>query len=208
MSTESLRVRQKRIAREEILNSAAELIVEAGTESIALTDVAERAGVSTRTLYNYFESREALFVAVSERFATISRELGGYDMPERMDTLPDVIRANWRAWGDQGTLTLAAMRLSAAGNISPVAQRRQQRHDAFADVVGEFRPDLDEGQASGIASMIHAMCGGAVFERMVVQDGMDPGAAAELIAWLVSLVRDGLADGEVPIEIPKPEAAQ
>jgi len=208
MSTESLRDRQKRMAREEILNAAAELIVEVGTESIALADVAERAGVSTRTLYNYFESREALFMGISERFATISRELGGFDMPEGMDTLPDVIRANWRAWGDQGTLTLAAMRLSAAGNISPVAERRRQRHDAFAEVIADFRPDLDEGRAGEIGSMIHAMCGGAVFERMVVQDGIDPGTAAELIAWLVSLVRDGLADGEVPIENPKPEATR
>ena len=55
---------------------------------MSLHAVAERAGVSKRTLYNYFDSREALLAAISAWSDQLTLELGGYLVPEGLDSSP------------------------------------------------------------------------------------------------------------------------
>jgi AcrR family transcriptional regulator len=50
--------------REAILDSAAEAFRERGFDAASMADVAQRVGGSKGTLYNYFSSKEELFVAV------------------------------------------------------------------------------------------------------------------------------------------------
>ena len=66
----SLRRRTRRPAggtAEAILDAAEALFAERGYEGAALRDVAERVGVRAPSLYNHFESKEALYAAVLER---------------------------------------------------------------------------------------------------------------------------------------------
>lgn len=99
--TESLRDRQKQMARELIMQAAADLIVESGLDSLALADVAERAGVSKRTLYNYFENRETLLAEMSQWSADLTIGAGGAMRPEGLDTLPELIQGVWRGWDQE-----------------------------------------------------------------------------------------------------------
>ena len=52
--------------RENIINAAIEEFREQGFLGAKTTSIAKRANVSSRTLYNHFESKEALFEAISE----------------------------------------------------------------------------------------------------------------------------------------------
>lgn len=63
--------------REEILASAARLFAETGYHATTIDDVAERAGVAKGTVYWYFRSKKALFLAVLRSVSEIYRtELG------------------------------------------------------------------------------------------------------------------------------------
>lgn len=63
--------------REEILSSAARLFGENGYHATTIDDVAERAGVAKGTVYWYFRSKKALFLAVLRSVSEIYRtELG------------------------------------------------------------------------------------------------------------------------------------
>lgn len=63
--------------REEILASAARLFAESGYHATTIDDVAERAGVAKGTVYWYFRSKKALFLAVLRSVSEIYRtELG------------------------------------------------------------------------------------------------------------------------------------
>ncbi len=62
-STVGLRERKKLATRSALTTAALRLAVERGVDSVSVDDVAEAAGVSVRTFYNYFAGKEAAFVA-------------------------------------------------------------------------------------------------------------------------------------------------
>lgn len=61
---ESLRERKKRESREAMHLAALELVVEHGLENVTVDHIADRAGVSPRTLFNYWGSKEAVVLGV------------------------------------------------------------------------------------------------------------------------------------------------
>lgn len=69
---EGLRARKKRACRQQILRAARNLFVARGYERTTVDEIAETAGVSKATLFNYFAAKSALLVElaaeVDERF--------------------------------------------------------------------------------------------------------------------------------------------
>jgi len=59
--------RKGEITRERILDAAEELFAERGYGGTTLRDVASRVGIRNPSLYNHFESKDALYAAVLER---------------------------------------------------------------------------------------------------------------------------------------------
>jgi AcrR family transcriptional regulator len=59
---ESLRERKKRETRQHISDVATGLFLERGFDEVRVADVAAAAGVSEKTVYNYFETKEALLL--------------------------------------------------------------------------------------------------------------------------------------------------
>lgn len=64
--SEGLRERKKRQTRQHISDVATGLILERGFDAVTIAEVAEAAEVSVNTVYNYFESKEDLFLDRSE----------------------------------------------------------------------------------------------------------------------------------------------
>lgn len=60
MSTEGLRERKKRAMRQQLSDTAAQMFLEQGYDAMRVADVAEACGVSEKTVFNYFPSKEAL----------------------------------------------------------------------------------------------------------------------------------------------------
>jgi AcrR family transcriptional regulator len=60
----------RRARADHILDVAAELLVRHGYRRVTIVDVAERAGVSKGTIYQHWNTRESLFLAVCEREET------------------------------------------------------------------------------------------------------------------------------------------
>ncbi|MEV4261369.1 TetR/AcrR family transcriptional regulator [Kribbella sp. NPDC049584] len=60
MSTEGLRERKKRAMRQQLSDTAAQMFLEHGYDAVRVADVAEACGVSEKTVFNYFPSKEAL----------------------------------------------------------------------------------------------------------------------------------------------------
>jgi AcrR family transcriptional regulator len=84
-----LRERNKQRTREEIARAAHELFVERGYNATTLPDIAEAAGVSTRTIFAYFPSKEDILFDDLERMkGALARALA--DRPEGKDALETV----------------------------------------------------------------------------------------------------------------------
>jgi AcrR family transcriptional regulator len=61
--------------RDRLIDTAADLFYERGLPSIGINEVTDRAGVARMTLYNNFDSKEALALAAFERQAEARRAL-------------------------------------------------------------------------------------------------------------------------------------
>jgi AcrR family transcriptional regulator len=61
---------KRRAAREAIVDAAWQLVQDEGLAGLALRDLAKRAGISTPTVYAYFDSKDAIYDAMFARAAT------------------------------------------------------------------------------------------------------------------------------------------
>lgn len=69
MSRESLAVRKREVVREALRLAAERLIAKRGYENVTIEEIARAAGVSRRTYFRYFETKEDVVVAGSDRYA-------------------------------------------------------------------------------------------------------------------------------------------
>jgi AcrR family transcriptional regulator len=206
---QTLRQRQKQVARDLMLQAAAELIAEDGLDALSLAQVAERAGVSKRTLYNYFDSREALLEDLSRWAEELTVADGGFVVPEGLDRLAEMLGGAWRSWAARETLFRAVTAIDAASNRRGGTPGRRRRRAALADAVSAVRPDLDRPAAEAIGSLFHTLASGGTFDRLTTEDGWDVDTAIALASWLIALAHESLAAGggpDLPDSVSSPAA--
>jgi AcrR family transcriptional regulator len=60
--TEGLRERKKRLMRQQLSDVATQLFMERGFDAVRVTEIAEACGVSEKTVFNYFPTKESLIL--------------------------------------------------------------------------------------------------------------------------------------------------
>lgn len=90
--------------RRDILNSAEQLLEASGYAGLTMRAIAEGANVSPGTLYQYFDGKEDVFVALmAVRLDTLTATLDGFDrslgIPALLTTVLPQIRELWRLFG-------------------------------------------------------------------------------------------------------------
>jgi AcrR family transcriptional regulator len=61
-ATEGLRERKKRLLRQQLSDTATEMFMARGFDAVRVTEIAEACGVSEKTVYNYFPTKESLIL--------------------------------------------------------------------------------------------------------------------------------------------------
>ncbi len=193
---ESLRERQKQIARETILQATADQAAEVGSFDFSIGDVAKRAGVSHRTVYNYFESREGLIDSLSEWIDAQWTGLGGVVVPESLGELPDATRSNFLVFEEQSHLVEVIARLDPVERLTPAQERRTR---AFSKVVAEAYPDLTPGQLESTAVLLRQVASARNWYQMTRAHGLSTPQAAEIVAWAIERIILALDRGDFPV---------
>jgi AcrR family transcriptional regulator len=138
--TRGLRERKKVATREALSAAALRLAMERGPDNVRVDDIAEAAGVATRTYNNYFSSREQAIVAAvtAERALRIAAALRARPPAEPLATA--VIEAVVEQYtselaGDALTLITTTPRLREEF-VDAVAAIRQPLASAIAERIG------------------------------------------------------------------------
>ena len=63
---EGLRERKKRLMRQQLSDTATEMFLERGFDAVRVTEIADACGVSEKTVFNYFPTKESLIVDLGE----------------------------------------------------------------------------------------------------------------------------------------------
>jgi AcrR family transcriptional regulator len=165
MKKTTSRTRRHERIREHILMAARELVLEMGVEHFSLRKLAERAHFSPASMYEYFDSKEALLHALATRAIA--------QLHARMARVPNSLRASTRLARFASCylsfareypedfllafLLLPSKRTCHHQNVegSPYARLLEAAHDGLAD--GSFAPEEAETIAYGAWALVHGL---------------------------------------------------
>src|SRR6201985_3845257 len=91
---EGLRERKKRLMRQQLSDTATQMFMERGFDAVRVTEIAEACGVSQKTVFNYFPTKESLILDRLEKGADPARNRatsGGAADPGRRTRRHDVL---------------------------------------------------------------------------------------------------------------------
>jgi AcrR family transcriptional regulator len=188
--------RRREATRLEIARAAVELFAERGVENVAASEIAEAVGVSTRTLWRYFPSKEecvAPLLALGVR--RLAEQLA--EWPAEKPLLEALQRDDWLtdAGPDTAQLVLDLMRLTRTEPVLQAVWMRQtfEAHPAVAQVLadraGRDRPRLeDKVQAGMLLSAMHV----AVRDYAWRQPDEEDGTLADALRYAAAVAMRGL----------------
>ena len=115
---------QKQRKRRHIIHAAARVFADRGFSGTMMADIADHAGIGKGTLYEYFDSKEALFFSVFEWYSRQTEEaakvsisaLGG-SASERLTILSESVMQSWLQMKDLFTLVMEFWAASASSQM-------------------------------------------------------------------------------------------
>ena len=177
-ATASLRERHAEVTRQLILRALAELLRNERADELSIPDVAREAGVSLRTVYRYFPTREELFRAASDWID--ERIFGEMTSEETVEDLPKLFRHACERWEQQPRLA-RAMAVSQAAR-SDGSHRRVQRlaaiHRSLAAVTDEL-PEEEKRRAVAVFGYLENVFAWVTMRDAPALDGEEIGEAVE-----------------------------
>jgi AcrR family transcriptional regulator len=134
------------LRRETILRAAAEIFLEKGYSEARLSDIAERAGIVTSTLYLYFDSKEAMVEAIAKDFR---RRLGGEILPflENLRSKADVeiCVKKFMDFAAEKDGLLKLWRLDSGLRDVPIFDITTSQSPMFKEIMQLLERQMDEG---------------------------------------------------------------
>jgi AcrR family transcriptional regulator len=179
--------------RERIIDAGARLVRGFTTwdwDELTFRAVAERAGVSERTVYRNFPSERHLHDAIMAR---LEDQAGiSYDDVE-LDNLADVtarVFASLRRFAIKDTIG------TPRGPAFAGADAR--RHDALNRAVTARAPELPDPQRRALAGLLDVLWSPPTFERLIGAWNLDNAEAVSAAQWLIAKVIAAVDDNEPP----------
>lgn len=183
----SLRADNRRRVTERAIAATVELVRETGGLTFTMPTVAERSGISLRTLYRHFPSRDDLVSAL----ALVADQVEELAPPTTLDDLEPWLFAAWTNLMEQEAL-LRAQHLGAAG--AQIRRRRTPLHrSATSSVIDALCPGLDEPAKAELVDVALLLTSStALFEFIdVLEVDVERGAhlAAQAVRTLIEAHR-------------------
>ncbi len=196
-----LRARQRDLARQSIVDATAALVTERHHLDFAMKEVAERAGVSLRTVYNHFPDRADLLDALGRDFDARTREAGAPNAEDLGDVdIAAAIARNHRIFEELGGVSeaLAQLPLADAGRDPDRARRTEQ---IVAHLTSRM-PGTDPDQARAIALMLRHLLSHRSWFWLTREYGLTTEQSTAVATWAVETLLAAAATGDLPATTP------
>ena len=177
------RPRQARSAAtlDAIFEATIQVLLADGMRALTTTRVAERAGVSVGTMYQYFPHKQSLIYALNERYLevladkveTTCRAKTGRPVAEMLAAL---IETYWRTKTERAEVTRALYRSVVEMDNEALVESFAQRVDAATSAMLASAPDATFGNLPMVTLTLVTVIFGAIrnaFERNLTQPEID-----------------------------------
>jgi AcrR family transcriptional regulator len=182
-----LRDAQAAAARERVLSAVAELIERGEPEDLTMPDVAAASGVSLRTIYRYYPTREKLLEAAGR---WIGNDLLRHPYPRTLDEVADLFEAGCPDFDKRPGL-VRALALSRLGR----RVRGYRRRERFAAISRAIRkeltaaPEAELRRAEAVLSYLHNML---AYTTLRDENGLEGEEIGRAVAWAIRTLVDDL----------------
>jgi len=205
MSAFDMKLREKQLVatRTAILEAVAAEIAESGLTGFSIQGVADRAGVTHRTVYNHFPTREALNDAFAEHVEQVlqGRGFSGVERGVNLEGLPAVAGLVHRLGGDDAVYLQAYVMLTiATGKAARVFRDRSKK---LEKTVEEELGPLEPGVAKLVTSAIRLFISSAGWFLLRQHHGLSPAEAARMSEWAVKTLVAAACRGDLPKRVDK-----
>ncbi|HTS97489.1 MAG TPA: helix-turn-helix domain-containing protein [Streptosporangiaceae bacterium] len=176
----SLRERQAAVIRDAILDAVARRLDSEDPEDIAMPQIAADAGISLRTLYRYFPTREAVFEAVGDH---VVARLG---LPHQIQGADDIARVfrESAARGAQSPELVRAMLWTRLGRRARSSHRRR-RVESMMTALAEVTSHLPAQEARRRAGAVVYLASLPAWITVSEECGLSAEDAQRGIAWAI-----------------------
>jgi AcrR family transcriptional regulator len=175
-----LRDRQAELARTGILDALVARLEREDADELSMEALAADAGVSRRTLYRYFPTREVLYAAAGERI-------------ERLLDLPTHVTGG--AEGISASFAHASRQLQRRPTLARAMVRsplRENRRAAIEEAVGETTVGLPVRESRRAAAVIAHLCSSASWIALQDEAHLSPEESREAITWALDTLISNL----------------
>ncbi len=190
---QDLRRRRAEVSRQAIRDAVAALLLEDHPANLSIPAVAARAGVSIRTVYRYFPTKQDLLDDVAEVQQRRADAIvdGRQDMFERPD---QYLSALWSDFEDD-VEAVRAQHLSPLG--ADLRRRRLEKLQAGVEIrLAKAFPDADQDERRQLGDLIMLVTSSAAFLELHDRMGRSGADAARMAWWAaVAMQRQFAADG-------------
>src|SRR5947209_9076086 len=186
MSPVSLREQHALATRERILGAVADLLEAERAEELTVPAVAEASGVSLRTIYRYYPTREALLEAAGR---WIGDELLAHAYPRDLDEVADLYQEGARDFDERPGL-VRALAFSHLGRRVR-GYRRRERLEAIGRALRAELPELSEQelrQGEAVLAYLHNML---AYTTLREENGLSGEEIGDAVGWAIrTLIED------------------
>jgi AcrR family transcriptional regulator len=180
----SLRDRQKADTRTLILETVERSLKDRSLSELSLAAVAREAGITERTVYRHFATREQLLAAT---WAAVNEAIGVKDLPRTAEELIERPKKLFPAFNRRAEV-VRAMLASPQGRELRL-RANKERQTAIRAVVKSARPNLREPAVTRLCAAVQMLCSASGWATMTDYWGLDSAeagrAASEAIAVLL-----------------------
>jgi len=184
---QSLREQQAETVRQQILSGVAALLEQSSVDALTMPLVAGLSGVSLRTLYRYYPTREQLLEAAGR---WIGSELLGQGYPQTLNEVGDSFEDGCRQF-DRHPGLVRALALSELGR-EVRGYRRGERIEAIREAleteVGEL-PEEELRRAEAILAYLHNML---AYTTLREEHGLQGEEIGKAVGWAIRALVDDL----------------
>jgi AcrR family transcriptional regulator len=179
--------------RDRLVDTALNLCYQHGFHAIGVDHIAKEAGTTRTTLYNHFESKDDLVLAVvakrdawwQKTFCEEIQARGGDDPLAQLRSVPEILREWFASDGFNGCLFINTASEFPSPH-DPVHKAAKANVDAIRRIIAKLAAMAGIEQAESFAQQFNMIIEGAIVTEVIDRDGTAPDTAAQLANALIA----------------------
>lgn len=180
MTTQQIQQDTPPDTRSRIMEGLSDVLTTSGIAGFSVQAVADQAGVSHRTVYRYYPSREALLEGIADYLQVPLRDLGLPSLPSSFDEVVTSVRPLYEFFEANSRFMEAMVIVRLALGFEP--KRSRERTTGFVDLIAIEAPHLEPAEAERYAMGLRAIASSQHWYVLTRRLNLTSAEAAEVTA--------------------------